>query len=364
MIPRGIRNNNPGNIIQSGIAWQGKLAKPDDPRFEQFDTAQNGIRALAKLVISYQDKHGLRTVRGIINRWAPPVENDTGAYVAAVANAVGVKPDDTIEVHRTATLAALTTAIIRHENGQQPYPATMIAAAVASALGVAVDSAPPKLTQRKDAPMGAGLIIGLVQALIQGFAPKAAQVVGGALEKHGFESDVGQNIVKTIADAVAPGILTAPPLEQMAAFTAASKDATIMTKAETSAVDYVAAVTPLLDKAAAYEAAARQDTRGDANDSVIRKNPALLSQRALAWMIFGAMLLVGLAMILSMAMMWYQVFRATDGKVDAFVASLATMAFMAITSMAQAPFRSIFGNMFDSQAAGTARGIAETAATR
>ena len=59
----------------------------------------------------------------MIGRWAPPNENDTGAYVRAVAASVGVGADEEIDVHEFAILRPLTLAIIRHENGQQPYRA-------------------------------------------------------------------------------------------------------------------------------------------------------------------------------------------------------------------------------------------------
>jgi hypothetical protein len=84
--PRGIRNNNPGNIDRNTTKWQGMADdQSSDPRFVVFKTPQAGIRALAKILLTYQNHDGLKTVRGIIGRWAPAVENNTSAYVAAVA---------------------------------------------------------------------------------------------------------------------------------------------------------------------------------------------------------------------------------------------------------------------------------------
>lgn len=127
--PRGIRNHNPGNI-RHGDKWQGaakiKNERDRDPDFVQFESPAWGIRALARVLIAYQDKHDLRTVRGIIGRWAPPNENDTGAYVRSVAAKMGVSPDDEIDVYQYATMRPLVEAIIRHENGQQPYSAAEI----------------------------------------------------------------------------------------------------------------------------------------------------------------------------------------------------------------------------------------------
>lgn len=114
---RGIRNNNPGNIRRTGTAWQGMSATQSDPDFIQFDTMAAGVRALARTLQTYQETHGLRTVRGIVSRWAPPTENDTGAYIAAVSRAVGVGPDDLLSPRDPPTMFRLVRAIIRHEVG-------------------------------------------------------------------------------------------------------------------------------------------------------------------------------------------------------------------------------------------------------
>ncbi|HCQ3021998.1 TPA: hypothetical protein OHP99_004980, partial [Escherichia coli] len=53
--PRGIRNNNPGNL-DKGSPWQGLAANPDEPRFCTFKDPVWGIRALAVTLITYHDK--------------------------------------------------------------------------------------------------------------------------------------------------------------------------------------------------------------------------------------------------------------------------------------------------------------------
>jgi ElaB/YqjD/DUF883 family membrane-anchored ribosome-binding protein len=136
--PRGIRNNNPGNIrYVEGTTSLYEGCTGSDGAFCTFDTAHHGIRALCKLLLVYQDKHGLRTVRGCINRWAPPVENDTGAYVDVVAHALNVDPDDEIDLHRDFVLAGMALAIIQHENGQQPYAPGDVMSSAREALGFA-----------------------------------------------------------------------------------------------------------------------------------------------------------------------------------------------------------------------------------
>lgn len=127
-LPRGVRNHNPGNIERNATRWQGMSAdQSGDARFVVFEAPEWGIRALARTLVTYQDKHKLRTVRGIINRWAPPAENATATYIAAVARALRVTADQTIDVHAPATMAALVAAIIRMECANYAYPAAVLA---------------------------------------------------------------------------------------------------------------------------------------------------------------------------------------------------------------------------------------------
>lgn len=121
-LPRGIRNNNPGNI-RHGANWLG--INPDgrniDSAFFVFTTPVYGIRALAKVLINYKKIHGLKTVRQIINRYAPPNENQTIAYIQSVAKQLGVYPDTVIDIEERGVLTVFIKAVIRMENGIQPY---------------------------------------------------------------------------------------------------------------------------------------------------------------------------------------------------------------------------------------------------
>lgn len=118
MTPLGIRNNNPGNVRDNGTQWQGQIGA--DAGFCVFDTPQNGIRCLAKVLLAYQGKHGLTTLRGMIARWAPDTENDTDAYLDHVCQACSASPDNPY-VLTPPRLTTLVNAIIRHENGVNPY---------------------------------------------------------------------------------------------------------------------------------------------------------------------------------------------------------------------------------------------------
>lgn len=119
--PRGIRNNNPFNIEYNGTKWQGLNSPPSDGRFCRFVAPEWGIRAGCRILMTYQRMHRLRDITSIINRFAPPSENDTGAYIRSVCKAVGVGPNDRIDVTHAPTMMAMVRAIIRHENGRMPY---------------------------------------------------------------------------------------------------------------------------------------------------------------------------------------------------------------------------------------------------
>ncbi len=121
---RGIRNNNPGNIRRGSSQWQGMSAEQTDKSFVQFDDPVYGIRALAKLLKNYQSRYGLNTIEEIISRYAPPSENITGAYVSMVAKAAGVNPRQEILIDDY--LQRIIPAMIKQENGSQPYPMSLI----------------------------------------------------------------------------------------------------------------------------------------------------------------------------------------------------------------------------------------------
>ncbi len=116
MTPRGIRNNNPGNIRITNTAWQGKVKENTDGAFEQFISMEYGIRALIVTLRTYIGKHKCDTIRKIINRYAPSVENNTGAYIKAVAVRTGIDTDERL-IPDINTLSRIVEAICFHENG-------------------------------------------------------------------------------------------------------------------------------------------------------------------------------------------------------------------------------------------------------
>lgn len=131
---RGERNNNPGNIdFNPDTHWQGLVGIEEgpEPRFCKFDCPENGIRAIAKILETYHSR-GLDTVRKMLVRWAPSIENDSAAYVADVAKRMNVGPDDVLTFSPDA-LQHLVRAIIQHEEGEVIYSNAVIVDGVSRA---------------------------------------------------------------------------------------------------------------------------------------------------------------------------------------------------------------------------------------
>jgi hypothetical protein len=116
--PRGIRNNNPGNIEMTRTLWKGEIpqAQNTDGRFKQFYNYTYGIRAAILNLKSYH-KDGYRTIRQMITRWAPPNENKTEAYIRFVSGYTGIAENTPVSFNRQ-TVKKLVEAITIKENGR------------------------------------------------------------------------------------------------------------------------------------------------------------------------------------------------------------------------------------------------------
>ena len=140
---RGFLNNNPGNLDRGEPPWNGEIRDPAQAqndiqrielthgRFCVFADPVHGIRAMALNLRAYHDRLGCRSVRDYINRWAPPNENNTDAYIQSVADHLAVTPDAPIDL--SAALPFLIDAIIRVECAGMPYQGTEIADGIAAA---------------------------------------------------------------------------------------------------------------------------------------------------------------------------------------------------------------------------------------
>lgn len=102
----GPNPNNVGNLRPPGASTG----------FQQPATREEGLAAMDANLQSY-GRQGINTLNGIISKWAPPTENDTAAYIKAVAARLGIGPDQPIDLSDPAQRQAIGTAIMLQEKG-------------------------------------------------------------------------------------------------------------------------------------------------------------------------------------------------------------------------------------------------------
>lgn len=120
-LPRGIRNNNPLNIVK-GNSWKGERANQTDKRFEEFESMAMGLRAGFVLLRNYIEGTKTRptkfnTIRKIIARWAPPSENYTQRYIDNVCKWSGLLPDEVVRFRERKKMVAIVQAMAKMECG-------------------------------------------------------------------------------------------------------------------------------------------------------------------------------------------------------------------------------------------------------
>ena len=108
-----VRHNN-----FAGERIPGVYASPNAGGFRSFATPTEGVQEVARLLTVYQDKHGLNTLSGIINRWAPPTDNnDTAGLIQRAAKGSGFGAAEKLNLHDPATMEKVVIEMIKGEQG-------------------------------------------------------------------------------------------------------------------------------------------------------------------------------------------------------------------------------------------------------
>lgn len=176
-IPRGIRNNNPGNIRHSKSKWQGMADVQADAEFVSFTSPEYGIRAICRVLLQYQ-KRGVDTVGEIIRTYAPPVENNTDAYVRSVCKSGGFLPDEVLDFDDAAVMLPLVKAIVKHETGAT-YPDSVFEGGLRLA---GIHGAAPKPLAKSRTVQGSAATIGGGTVLAVAEVSRSVQEVQEAFE--------------------------------------------------------------------------------------------------------------------------------------------------------------------------------------
>lgn len=130
---RGLKNRNPGNLRGNPhVTWDGQISI-DDKDFVVFASDVKGLRAAIIDLHTHYIRDRETSVLALISSYAPPVENDTKSYVDFVAGRLGVAATDAL-VFNSAAADALIRAIVRIEQGVQPFDDATIADAIEQAF--------------------------------------------------------------------------------------------------------------------------------------------------------------------------------------------------------------------------------------
>ena len=115
--PRGIRNNNPGNLNFAGQAGATKESGPNG-RFAVFGSMTEGVAALYKQLQLYF-KRGTNTIESIVKKYAPASDgNNVMAYINQLVKATGKGAGEMLNSADMPTIFNLMKGIINHENGK------------------------------------------------------------------------------------------------------------------------------------------------------------------------------------------------------------------------------------------------------
>jgi len=114
--PRGIRNNNPGNLNYARQDGATKEAG-ENGRFAVFSSMRDGISALHRQIQLYLQR-GVNTIDSIVNKYAPSSDgNNVQAYIQQLVGATGKGANETLSGDDQGTVFKLIRGIINHENG-------------------------------------------------------------------------------------------------------------------------------------------------------------------------------------------------------------------------------------------------------
>lgn len=101
-------NHNPGNLRVPGS----KTA------FQRFGSDAEGVQAMARQLMLYEDRDKLDTISGIVSKYAPSNENNTAAYIKAVSQRTGFGADQKLNLHDKEALASVLAAMLKQENAK------------------------------------------------------------------------------------------------------------------------------------------------------------------------------------------------------------------------------------------------------
>lgn len=124
--PRGVRNNNPGNIkFEYANDWRGKIPEAQNteelditgkPKFEQYVSWMYGVRAMIYLLKNSYLPGPRNTIKKVLQEWAPDYSS---YYLSFLVNKVGKGENEVISPNDETSIKKLVQAIARFENDRK-----------------------------------------------------------------------------------------------------------------------------------------------------------------------------------------------------------------------------------------------------
>lgn len=117
---RGIRNNNPLNIVKTKDEWLGQCSG-SDARFCVFTHMKFGIRAAVILFRNYSKNYGIATLAELVHRFAPTADgNNEQNYVSFLCQRLNLDKDASIPWWNESFVVEMFFAMAAMES-QLPY---------------------------------------------------------------------------------------------------------------------------------------------------------------------------------------------------------------------------------------------------
>ena len=125
----GVKLCNPLNIkratatgASADVDWRGLHPLQSHHVFVRFIEPLYGFRAGSRILFNYGAKHGIATLRGLIERFAPSSENNVDTYVSTVVYLSGITPSEEIDLTDMTTQLRLIKGMTAVEIGRaHPY---------------------------------------------------------------------------------------------------------------------------------------------------------------------------------------------------------------------------------------------------
>ncbi|MGC6028800.1 hypothetical protein [Enterobacter kobei] len=128
----GLRNHNPLNL-RAAPNETGKVFSGKNGFFSRFGSDEDGLAAASRQLFLYGDR-GKHTLQDVIRTFAPPGENNVENYVSDVSRDTGFKPGENIDLHSPDILKRLLPAMIKEEQGTQPFSSREIDVGIQDAI--------------------------------------------------------------------------------------------------------------------------------------------------------------------------------------------------------------------------------------